>query len=99
MKGENQETFDELPQYLYEHLLAKHYGWSLSDIRNLDMYDFWVHVRLCLVADAVEKEFHVRSMGGGSKKKQPVKKGGGPAVKKIYQRFDPNTGRLLGENE
>lgn len=79
--------------------MAENYGWALADIRDLDTYDFWVHVRLCLIRDAVEKEFSARIAGAlpSKGKAAPVKKGGGPSVKKIYQRFDPTTGRLLGD--
>jgi hypothetical protein len=52
-----------LPQYIYEHLLAKHYGWSLSEIRSLDYYDFLAHLHLCIVADGKDKEFELSAHG------------------------------------
>lgn len=50
-------------QYIYEHLLAKYYGWSLKDIRAMDYYDFMVHLRLCMLSDIKDKEFELSSRG------------------------------------
>ena len=58
-----------LPQYIYEHVLAKQYGWSLTEIRDIDYYDFLVHLRLCLVADTQDKEFELLAHGKGQKEK------------------------------
>lgn len=57
-----------LPQYIYEHVLAKQYGWSLAEIRDMDYCDFLVHLRLCLVADGKDKEFELTAHGFGKKK-------------------------------
>jgi len=73
-----------IPQYLYEHLLAHHYGWSLSEIRSMSNYDFQVHLRVCLVRERIENEFRVNLAGG--------KPGGGSTVNK---RFDPLKGDFV----
>lgn len=52
-----------LPQYIYEHLLAKYYGWSLKEIRAMDYYDFLVHIHLCIIADGKDKEFELSAHG------------------------------------
>ena len=56
------------PQYIYEHLIAKYYGWSLKEIRDMDYYDFLVHLRLCVMADGQDKEFELTTHGKSTKK-------------------------------
>lgn len=56
-----------IPQQIYEHLLAWHYGWSLEDIRNMSNYDFQVHVRICIMRESVEKDFKALLAGAKSK--------------------------------
>ena len=49
--------------YIHEHVIAKSYHWSLEDIRNMDYYDFQVHLQLCLVRDNLDKEFALHVAG------------------------------------
>ncbi len=51
--------------YVHEAILAKHYGWTLGEIRNLDLQDFWVHVHICLTKESIDKEFQAKLAGGG----------------------------------
>ncbi len=57
----------ELP-YIYEHMIAFHYGWSLTEIRDMDIQDFNIHVRLCSVRDSIEKDFQAKIVGAGPTK-------------------------------
>ncbi len=49
--------------YLYEHILASHYHWSLDDIRNLDLQDFYIHLRICLIREDTDREFQAKLAG------------------------------------
>ncbi len=94
MRGENQERDGDLPelQYVYEHLIAKYYGWTIKEIRNLDYYDFQVHLRLCLVSDGIDREFKVMLAGGtgrGSTQKDTQSE-----KKQIKKEFDSETGQF-----
>jgi len=55
----------ELSLYTYEHILASHYSWSLDDIRNLDLQDFYAHLRICMEREAVQNEFKAMLAGAG----------------------------------
>jgi len=83
-------------EYIYEHLIAKYYGWTIKEIRSLDLYDFQVHLRLCLVSEGIERDFRVMLAGGGSAPSdnidEPVYKGGGSVTKNIRQKFDAKKG-------
>lgn len=87
-----------------------------NDVREMDYFDFQVHLRLCLASERVDHEhkamlagFDVKSSSTSSatstgqkqyvfdpntskfsKTKQPVEK--------IYQKYDPKTMTLIGEN-
>lgn len=63
-QGEKLESF-ELSPYVYESILAEHYSWSLEEIRDLNLFDFYVHVRICLIKDGVDADFKVKLAGGG----------------------------------
>ena len=56
--------------YVYEHILARHYGWSLNEIRAMDLQDFYIHLRICSVREDVEREFQAKlatgNFGGSS---------------------------------
>ena len=47
----------ELSQYVYEHIIASHYGWELDNIRKMDLQDFHAHLRICMERDSVRNEF------------------------------------------
>lgn len=49
--------------WIYEHVLARHYSWSLQDIRQMDLQDFFIHLRICLVREEVEREFQAKLAG------------------------------------
>jgi hypothetical protein len=49
--------------WVYEHVLARHYSWKLEDIRQMDLQDFFVHLRICLVREEVEREFQAKLAG------------------------------------
>lgn len=57
------------PQYIHEHIIAKTYHWSLKEIRDMEYYDFLVHLHLCLVSDEKEKEFELTAHGREKKRK------------------------------
>jgi len=49
--------------WVYEHVLASHYSWSLNDIRQMDSQDFFIHLRICLIREEVDREFQARLAG------------------------------------
>lgn len=53
----------ELSLYVYEHILASHYGWALDAIRALDLQDFYAHLRICMEREAVRNEFQAMLAG------------------------------------
>ncbi len=53
----------ELSMYIYEHVLARHHGWDLDDIRRMDLQDFYAHLRICLVRESTEREFQAKVAG------------------------------------
>jgi len=53
--------------YIYESVIAEHYGWSLYDIRNMDLMDFYAHLRICLIKESVDQEFEAMLVGAGPK--------------------------------
>ncbi len=55
----------ELSLYVYEHILASHYGWALEAIRALDLQDFYAHLRICMEREAVRNEFKAMLAGAG----------------------------------
>lgn len=65
------------PSYIYEHLIAKNYKWDLDKIRDIDNYDFQVHVTLCIAAEDAEIELRQKlagmSMGAPAPKGKRVK--------------------------
>ena len=78
-----------VPQHLYEHLLARHYGWSLQEIRSMSNYDFQVHLRICLTREKIDNEFQVALAGG---KPGKASKGGRDFIQK---KFDPMKGDFV----
>ena len=56
-------TDDELSLYVYEHVICKHYGWSLEDVRNLDLQDFYIHLRICMARESADKDFQAMLAG------------------------------------
>lgn len=80
---------------MYEHIIAKNYHWSLKDIRELDEYDFQVHLRICIAAESVENEFKLALAGHSLDKKvtaEDIIRGAGPSKGTIKQEFDAATG-------
>lgn len=73
LKGIKPDPGNLVSPYIYESILAEHYGWSLEDIRNLELKDFYAHIRICLTKDMMDKEFNALLSGAkpadGSKKK------------------------------
>lgn len=51
--------------YVYEHVLASHYGWELDKIRDMDLQDFYAHLRICMAREAVKNEFQAMLAGAG----------------------------------
>ncbi|GAF98155.1 unnamed protein product, partial [marine sediment metagenome] len=49
---------NELP-YIFEHTLAYAYGWELSAIRELDLYDFQLHLYMCLARLEIDHNFEL----------------------------------------
>lgn len=86
--------------YIYEHILAKHYGWSLDQIRAMDLQDFYVHLRMCLVREGVDRDFQARiaGLGGGmvqneTKQITDIKRLPSGAIKKTESE------RFIGKNK
>jgi len=84
--------------FIYESIIAHHYGWNLEQIRALDYYDFLVHLRICLVRENVDFERKMLLSGHSPSKrsaedilKTPVKKGQS-AKYEAKQEFDPASG-------
>ena len=77
-----------IPQHLYEHLLARHYGWSLSDIRSMSNYDFQVHLRICMARESSDME-NKSILAGASRSRM----GTGTSV--VQKRFDPMKGDFV----
>ena len=82
-----QHVQEAIPQYLYEHLLARHYGWSLSEIRAMSNYDFQAHLRICMVRESNDNEFKVLLAGGRS--------GRGRGSSTTHKTFDPSKGDFV----
>lgn len=78
-----------IPSYLLEHMLAKHYGWSLSEIRSMSYYDFMVHLRICMVRENIDFEHQALLAGArsGTGAGTKPKKGTRQVVSK---KFDPD---------
>jgi len=92
------EKIRETPSYVLGHILAKNYGWTIGEIRSLDLYDFFAHVKVCSGHEISEKEFQLRlagSTGVSSKSASMVSKGSGPITYTETQRFDPNVGDFI----
>lgn len=53
----------ELSLYVYEHIIASHYGWELDSIRGMDLQDFYAHLRICMAREAVKNEFQAMLAG------------------------------------
>lgn len=49
--------------YVYEHIIASHYGWELDSIRGMDLQDFYAHLRICMAREAVKNEFQAMLAG------------------------------------
>ena len=64
---------NELSLYVYEHVICKHYGWALESVRNLDLQDFYVHLRICMAREAAEKEFQAMLAGATPEDEAPAK--------------------------
>ena len=56
----------ELSLYVYEHIIASQYSWSLESIRRMDLQDFYVHLRICMAREAVKSEFQAMLAGAGT---------------------------------
>lgn len=69
MEGKTPKNY-VTPNYIFEHFLAKTYGWTLEYIRSLDMQDFIVHLRLCLASENMEREWDLRLEGIDPHKKK-----------------------------
>lgn len=57
--------------YIYEHVIAAAYGWTLEEIRQMDTKDFYVHLKICMIREGIDKEFQALLAGakpGGEKK-------------------------------
>jgi len=55
-------------QYIHEHILARTYGWTLSEIRAMDYYDFQVHLELCSMSELAERKWDITVATGKSPK-------------------------------
>lgn len=52
-----------LPNELYEHIICRHYSWSLDAVRAMNMHDFKTHLEICLVREDIEREFQMALVG------------------------------------
>ena len=84
-----------IPQHIYEHMLARHYGWSLESIRLMSYYDFQVHIRICMMRDASERDFQLALAGAKPKGAGGSKMPSRPGSKTIHKKFDPMVGDFV----
>ena len=80
-----------LPQYLYEHILAEHYGWNKAEIDALSCYDLQCHVHICLVREGITMEWQAK-LAGASPKSSMAHSGNS---KVITKKFDPVKGDFV----
>lgn len=66
--------------YVYEHIVASHYGWELESIRNMDLQDFYAHLRVCMERESVQNEFQAMLAGAGPVKDKVIEEGSKPQV-------------------
>ena len=83
-----------IPQQIYEHLLAWHYGWSLEDIRNMSNYDFQAHIHICMMKDVVEKDFKA-TLAGAKPSKSGAMKASSSRGEIQHKKFDPLIGDFV----
>ncbi len=62
-KGKTSDKEHPELKYIYEHLIAKHYGWDEDKIRGLDYYDFQAHLRISMVREQIDREFRMNLAG------------------------------------
>ena len=80
---QGKKIYEEIPMIIYESIIARHYGWSLDDIRDMDDYDFQAHLQVCFAYESAEKDFDITLAGRGPEK-------GGSKAKQIMQKkFNP----------
>ena len=87
-----------IPQQIYEHLLAWHYGWSLEDIRAMSNYDFKAHIHICMMRDVVEKDFKAILAGAKPSKGGSVGNKISPTSSRSgvqHKKFDPIVGDFV----
>ena len=78
---------NETPQYIYEHIISRNYGWSLEEIRGMDYYDFMAHVQVCIAHEETEHKFQARLAGADtSKKKLPDGKSIRPQTETVKEK-------------
>mgnify|MGYP007070660158 FL=1 len=80
-----------LPQYLYEHILARHYGWNKAEIDALSYYDMQCHLHICLVRESIDMEWQAQ-LAGASPKGSNLPSGGKSTITK---KFDPVKGDFV----
>jgi len=80
-----------LPQYLYEHILAKHYGWNKSEIDDLSYYDLQCHLHICLVRESIDMGWQA-TLAGASPKGLSSSVG---SKKTVTKKFDPVKGDFI----
>ena len=80
-----------LPQYLYEHILAKHYGWNKLEIDNLSYYDLQCHLHICLVRESIDMEWQARLAGANPKGSSNYS----GDKKTVTKKFDPVKGDFV----
>ncbi len=81
-----------VPQYLYEHVIARHYSWGLKEIRGMDNYDFQSHLRICLIRESLDAEWQAKLSGATQRGSRSAKGAGRETVDK---KFDPIKGDFV----
>lgn len=75
--------YESVVPYIYEHIICRNYQVLPNLVRELDYFDFNIHLRLCIIKEQLEKEFMANLSGvktgssGGGKKAPATRKGGG----------------------
>jgi len=73
LSGRELDNTETLP-YIYEHLMLKHTGMNLTEIRNMRYDEFQIHLRLCMISEGLDREFQAGLAGASTKKKAGASK-------------------------
>jgi transposase len=76
--------------YVYEHVLAKCYGWDLASIRKMDYFDFQAHLAMCIAGMDWDIEMKARLAGA-----LPEKTSGNKTIQRVSKNKIVQTEQLV----